>query len=272
MRRLLAALLLLPAAPRALPAQRAADAPVAILGAMAIEIEMLRPRMEQVAVRRVEGIEFLEGTLGGRRVVVAQVGVGKVNAALTTTLLLEHFRPRRVVFTGVAGALDSTLAVGDIVLARHAAQHDLGTLDDGGMTNWGVVPAGVDTTRNPIAFPGDTLLLRLAREAAAGAPPAGVRWRVREGTVLTGDVFLANDSVKRDLRRRFPDALAVEMEGAAVAQVCWQLGRVPLLVVRSISDGAGAGAAESFEQFVRRAARNSSELVARLVAALPAAR
>ena len=261
----LAALLLL--LPLPLRAQRPVAA--ALLGAMQIEVDLLRARLAGTTVRRIEGVEFLEGTLAGRRVVVAHVGVGKVNAALTTTLLLEHYRPPRVVFTGVAGALDSTLAVGDIVLARDAAHHDLGEWTAAGMSNWGAMPVN-GTTRNPVAFPGDTTLLRLARAAATGTPPEGVTWRVREGTVLTGDVFLANDSVRRDLRRRFPDALAVEMEGAAVAQVCWQLGRVPLLVVRSISDGAGADARETFEEFARRAARNSGALVARLVAALPA--
>jgi adenosylhomocysteine nucleosidase len=266
MRRPLLVVLLVVAA--LLPGAARAQRPVAIalLGAMPEEIALLRGRLRGATTRRFGGVEFHEGTLAGRAVVVARVGVGKVNAALTTTLLLEHYRPRRVVFTGVAGGLDSTLAPGDIVLARHTAQHDLGTWDSAGMTNWGPRPAG-DTTPNPVRFPGDTTLLRLALAAAAG-PPAP-RWRVREGTVLTGDVFVANDSVRRGLRRRFADALAVEMEGGAVAQVCWQLGRVPLLVVRSISDGAGSGAAESFEQFVQRAARNSSELVARLVAALP---
>jgi adenosylhomocysteine nucleosidase len=272
MLRALAALTLLAlAAPASAPrAQRPVS--VAVLGAMPEEIASFRERLRDVAARRIGGVEFLEGTLAGRAVVVARVGVGKVNAALTTTLLLEHYRPRRVVFTGVAGGLDSTLGPGDIVLARYAAQHDLGTWNAAGVTNWGASPAG-DTTHNPVRFPGDTLLHRLARGAAAeggGAPAGAARWTVREGTVLTGDVFLANDSVRRDLRRRFPDALAVEMEGAAVAQVCWQMGRVPLLVVRSISDGAGAGASEDFATFARRAARNSSELVARVVAALPA--
>lgn len=266
--RVLPALLPLAALPAALHAQRPVD--VALLGAMPVEIEMLRARLADATTRRIQGVEFVEGTLAGRAVVVARVGVGKVNAAVTTTLLLEHYRPRGVVFTGVAGALDSTLAVGDVVLARGTAQHDLGTLGPAGMASWGAMPAS-DTTRNPVEFPGDTLLLRLAR-AAAGTPPPDAGWRVREGLVLTGDVFLANDSVRRDLRHRFPGALAVEMEGAAVAQVCWQLGRVPLLVVRSISDGAGADARESFDQFARRAATRSSALVARLVAALPAAR
>ena len=111
--RLLAALLLLP-----LPLRAQRPVSVAVLGAMPEEIVLLRQRLQGLAVRRVGGVEFLEGTLAGRPVVVARVGVGKVNAALTTTLLLEHYRPRRVVFTGVAGGLDSSLAAGDIVLAR----------------------------------------------------------------------------------------------------------------------------------------------------------
>ena len=240
---------------------------VAVLGAIPVEVELLRARLEHPVVRTIGGIEFAEGMLAGRRVVVARVGVGKVNAAITTTLLLEHYRPRRVIFTGVAGALDTALAPGDLVLGSYAAQHDLGAWDARGVTN-ATNDSATAITSNPVRFPGDTLLLRVARTVAGGR----VGWHVREGGVLTGDVFLANDSVRRDLRRRFPDALAVEMEGAAVAQVCWQQGRVPLLVVRSISDGAGATARETFAQFVRRAAERSSDLVTRIVAEVPTSR
>jgi adenosylhomocysteine nucleosidase len=253
-----------------------ADRPVAILGAMPAEIELLRAQLQHQVPRTIAGIEFIEGTLSGRSVVITRVGVGKVNAAITTTLLLEHYQPQRVIFTGVAGALDSTLSPGDIVIATYSAQHDLGALLANGMTNFGVQPAN-DSTPNPIRFLADTLLLRVARmvspdpESRASRSGAHLAWRIREGAVLTGDVFLANDSLRRDLRRRFPEALAVEMEGAAVAQVCWQFGRVPLLVVRSISDAAGASAPETYREFLQRAAANSSEFVARIVAALPAA-
>jgi len=249
-----------------LPALAAAQQPVAlaVLGAMPVEVETLRARLAHPVVRTIQGIPFVVGTLGGRPVVVVRAGVGKVSASVTTTLLLEHFRPRRVVFTGVAGALDSTLALGDLVLASATAEHDLGMYGPNGMSSFGATPAS-DTVENPVRFPADTALLRLARSVAQREA-----WPVREGVVVTGDVFVANDTVRRTLRRRFPDALAVEMEGAAVAQVCWQTGRVPLLVVRSISDGAGAGAAETFDQFARRAAARSSELVARIVAELPA--
>lgn len=265
-------LLLLTLGPANLAGQAATHADLAILGAMPIEVQLLRTRLEGGVVRTIAGIEFAHGTLAGHPVVIPVVGVGKVNAAVTTTLLLHHFRPRRVVFTGVAGALDSTLRPGDIVLATYTAQHDLGVWRADGLANFGVRSTS-DTTPNPVRFPGDTLLLRVAREVAGGARSAQSVTRtpqVREGAVLTGDVFLANDSVRRDLRRRFPEALAVEMEGAAVAQVCWQFGRVPLLVIRSISDDASAGAPAKYTEFLHHAAAMSSELLARLVAALPA--
>jgi adenosylhomocysteine nucleosidase len=261
MRRLVALLALLALRPAAALAQPRVS--LAVLGAMPVEVELLRARLQHPVVRTIEGIPFVEGTLGGKRVVVVRAGVGKVNAGVTTALLLEHFRPPRVLFTGVAGALDTTLALGDLVLASATAEHDLGMFGADGMSSFGATPAS-DTVPNPIRFPGDTLLLRVARDVARREG-----WHAREGAVVTGDVFVANDSLRRVLRRRFPDAVAVEMEGAAVAQVCWQTGRVPLLVVRSISDGAGTGAHESFEQFARRAAERSSELVTRLVEAIP---
>lgn len=264
--------LLLTLAPANLAGQATTYVDLAILGAMPVEVQLLRTRLEGAVVRTIAGIEFAHGTLARHSVVIARVGVGKVNAAITTTLLLDHYRPQRVVFTGVAGALDSTLGPGDIVLATYTAQHDLGVWRAEGLANFGVRSPS-DTTPNPVRFHGDTLLLRVAREVAgatASAQSATGALRVREGAVLTGDVFLANDSVRRDLRRRFPEALAVEMEGAAVAQVCWQFGRVPLLVIRSISDDASAGAPAKYTEFLRHAATMSSELLARLVAALPA--
>lgn len=266
--RFLLYVVLLAIAPVSLAGQ-APRATIAVLGAMPEEVDLWLARLQSKVTRQIEGLVFVQGTFSGRSVVVARVGVGKVNAATTVTLLLEHYRPDQVIFTGVAGALDSTLVPGDIVLASYTAQHDLGAVTADGMTNFGVLPAG-DTIRNPVRFPGDTLLLRLARAAAAQDTPGGAPGQIREGAVLTGDVFVANDSVRRDLLLRFPDALAVEMEGGAVAQVCWQMGRVPLLVVRSISDGAGTIAAETYAEFLRRAANRSSDFVARIVSALPA--
>lgn len=257
-----------------LAAQTGPERPIAVLGAMEIEIETLRGLMHEPVTTEVAGIPFLSGKLDGRMVVLGRVGIGKVNAAMVTTLLIDRFSPRGILFTGVAGALSPELRVGDLVLASRTAQHDLGSFTPQGMQRWGARPAS-DTAANPVYFPADTLLLRIATEVAGrltftsfqGERGARVP-RVVSGTVLTGDVFLQSTEHARALRREM-EGDAVEMEGAAVAQVAWQWNRTPVLVIRSISDAADDSARETYTSFRDVAAANSAALVRAIVAALP---
>lgn len=237
--------------------------PTAILGAFDDEVAALAKEIEDARVERVRGIPFRVGTLAGRRVVVANTGIGKVNAAMTTTLLVERFAPRRVIFTGVAGSLSPELGPGDLLLATHTVQHDAGIVEPGRMRLRGLHDP-VNDERHPVRLPADPDLLEAATEAAKSLDLERVEGSdrtpsVRRGIVATGDVFVASVEGKKDIRGR-TEADAVEMEGAAVAQVCRQLG-VPLLVVRSISDNADANAARDFEKFAPVAIRNSIRLV-----------
>jgi adenosylhomocysteine nucleosidase len=207
-------------------------------------------------------------------VVVAQTGIGKVNAAMTTALLLDHFHPAQVVFTGIAGALNPDLHPGDVVIGERLAQHDLGLLTAAGMTRQGVRNP-VDGTENPVFFAADSALVQLAVSAgqqAASLPiPTGQGERlpaIRPGTIATGDVFVASSAGKQSLRDGL-QADAVEMEGAAVAQICYQQ-RVPFVVVRSISDSADETAETDLQRFYRSAAANSARLVIDLVTRLAA--
>ena len=258
-----------------LAAQAGPERPIAILGAMEVEIETLRRLLHEPETTEVAGIPFFSGKLDGRMVVVGRVGIGKVNAAMVTTLLLDRFSPRGVLFTGVAGALSPELRVGDLVLATRTAQHDLGSFTAEGMQRWGARPAS-DTVANPVYFPADTLLLRVATEVAerldftALQVERGSRVpRVVPGTVLTGDVFLQSTEHARALRREMQGD-AVEMEGAAVAQVAWQWNHTPVLVIRSISDAADDAAGETYASFRDVAAANSAAFVRAIVSALPA--
>lgn len=255
-------------------AQAPAGGPTAVLGAMEVEVESLGRLLEDPETTVVAGIPFVAGRLDGRPVVLARVGIGKVNAAMVTTLLLDRFQPQEILFTGIAGALSPELRTGDIVIATRTAQHDLGSLTAAGMERWGARPAS-DTTANPVFFPADSLLLRVATAAGQGLALApledrrgGPKPRVTTGTVLTGDVFLQSSGHAKALREDLGGD-AVEMEGAAVAQVAWQWGRVPVLVIRSISDGADEAAPESYAAFREVAAANSAALVRAILAALP---
>lgn len=241
----------------------------AILGAFTREVTMFEDQVIGAKEHRIEGLRFVTGTLSGRDVVVAFTGVGKVNAAMTTTLLLEHYDPCEVIFTGIAGGLDPNLSPGDIIIAARTAQHDMGTV-------WpeGFFPKGVknplDGWENPVFFEADKRLFDLATKAAKTVELAPLQTEkgprkpdILPGTIVTGDVFVASETRCAELRKMF-HAQAVEMEGAAVAQICYQRD-VPCLVIRSISDNADSGARADSMMFHMIAAKNSAALVSEMV-------
>ena len=246
----------------------------AVLGAMPDEVHLLESRLQGKQVAEHLGLKFFSGKLAGRPVVVAYTGIGKVNAAMTTTLVLDHYHPTEVLFTGVAGGINTNLGPGDIVLGARVAQHDFGEVSD---QTFQTNPTANPVTRqpNPLFFAGADRLLAAA-ETAAG----GVQWeslttsqgrrtpRVQRGVIVTGDVFVASPTKCAELRKKF-QADAVEMEGGAVAQVCAQQG-VPYLVIRSLSDRADTMANLDFKKFFHTAAANSAHLTEAILRQLAA--
>jgi len=245
----------------AVPGLARADgpAPIAILGAMDTETAPVLAVLDEPSPTSVRGIPCVSASLAGRRVVVAATGVGKVNAALTTTLVVERFAPSAVVFTGVAGALDPDLQPGDVVVAQVLVHHDLLRYTEAG-TLPRVVKSPLTGVPNPIEYPASPELLALALDAAPGLVLEGIAGarppRVRFGTVATGDSFVGARAKREQLRADF-HAHACEMEGAAVAQVCRELG-VPFLVVRGLSDRASGDAPEEARRNLAVAARNAA--------------
>ncbi|MBN2271546.1 MAG: 5'-methylthioadenosine/adenosylhomocysteine nucleosidase [Sedimentisphaerales bacterium] len=241
----------------------------AILGAFHAEITLLQDKLTDRKECEIEGIKFAAGRMNGRDVVTVWTGVGKVNAAMTTTLLIEHFKPKEVIFTGIAGGVDPNLQPGDIVIAHKTAHHDMGTIWPEGLFFRGVKNplTGIE---NPVFFHADEELVKLAERAGE---KVGLRKidtvhgprepRVLTGVVVTGDTFVASEEKCLDLRKRL-DADAVEMEGAAVAQICRQRN-IPHVVIRSISDNADAGAVVDKQMFYILAAQNSSSLVSEMM-------
>jgi adenosylhomocysteine nucleosidase len=242
---------------------------LAVLGAFDQEVGLLEKMVSGARSSEIEGITFVSGRLGGRPVVIAWTGVGKVNAAMTATLLIEHFKPARVIVTGIAGAVDANLEPGDIVIAERTAHHDMGIL-------WreGVEPGGVKNRLtgddNPVFFPADPTLLAAARRAAGQTAfdPVTLKTGKRSahilfGTIVTGDTFVASRERCEELSEKL-GADAVEMEGAAVAQLCYQRG-IGCLVIRSVSDKADEEAIVDKETFYKLAARNSASLVLAII-------
>jgi adenosylhomocysteine nucleosidase len=241
----------------------------AILGAYGDEITLLLEKVEHKTEYDLGGLIFTKGILNGRQVVVALTGIGKVNAAITTTLAIEHFHPSRVLFSGIAGGIDPALSPGDLVIATSLAYHDYGRLADS------LIP---DSTRNPathennpLFFPCNDTLVNLAERASRsltlerpieGRPAP----RVVSGRIVTGDVFVTSPAISARLWRQW-HAEATDMESAAVAQTCWQRG-IPFIIVRSLSDAADSEAEKDIHRFYRVAAHNAALVVIALTGEL----
>lgn len=237
----------------------------AILGAFRAEVTLLQDALADREEHKIEGIKFAAGKLNDREVVIVWTGVGKVNAAMTTTLMIEHFKPREIIFTGIAGGVDPNLEPGDIVIAYKTAHHDMGTIWPEGLFYRGVRNP-LTNMRNPVFFHADEKLVKLAERAGEKVGFRKIETvdgprepRVLKGVVVTGDAFVASEEKCKELRKRL-DADAVEMEGAAVAQICHQR-EIPHVVIRSISDNADSGAIVDSQTFYILAAENSSRLV-----------
>lgn len=238
------------------------DRPVLIISALPSELTVLREAMVGSEEIDVSGHEFRRGQIGAHEVVATVAGIGKVNAAMIATLAIDHFHPSVIVVTGVAGAIDETLRIGDVVVAEHVLHHDTGVLESDGFRLYqsGHVPF-FNPTEQLGYRPSDELLGRV-RQRLAGfelSPVLGSQPSVVFGTVATGDQFLESDNERRRLHANL-GAHAAEMESAAVAQVAGHFG-VDHLVIRAVSDLAGSDAAFDFERFLDDVSANSASVV-----------
>lgn len=250
------------------------QATIGVLGALEAEIAPIAKRLQNSSETVVRGHVFRVGELGGHRVVLGRSGAGKVNAAIVTTLLIDHLNPSAIFFSGTAGAVDPTLQPGDVVIGATVAQHDVGTRAPDGLKRIGL--------RNPVTREPHPLLVAAPEALLAAArrglptitlPPVkaeqGLRPpRIVEGVIVTGDTFVTDAPVRDELRRSL-GATAVEMEGGSVVQTCRQFG-VSCLVIRSITDAADGSAPTSFQEFVAIASENAASVVTAIIGQLGA--
>lgn len=220
---------------------------IGIIGAMAQEIEILRNLMVEPKVTEIAGCKIFEGKINHTRVALLQSGIGKVAAAIGTTLLLQLTKPDLVINTGSAGGLDPSLNVGDILISTEVRHHDVDVTAFG--YERGQLPA------NPAAFLPNTELVEFAKKEAQRAG-----FNVVSGLICSGDAFINGAEKVEEIRQHFPNVVAVEMEAAAIAQVCHGFN-VPFVVVRAVSDVADKESHLSFEEFLPLAAEKSSAIV-----------
>ena len=247
---------------------------IALVSAMHEELAAVLARMPDEQKSVVAGREFWVGHWHGHEVVAVLSRIGKVAAATTASTLIERFGVTRMVFTGVAGGLASHVHVGDVVVAREFIQHDMDASP--------LFPRHEIPLTGMTRFPADTALsnaLAIAAPLALQDMVASLprsEWlnldldvaRVHQGLIASGDRFVSQTTESQTLQADLPDALAVEMECAAIAQVCHDYG-VPLAAVRTISDRADDAAHVDFPRFIQTiASRYSVAVLDRLLLAL----
>lgn len=220
---------------------------IGIICAMEEEIKVLRQAIEQPVSWERGGALFVSGSIGRHEVIVVRCGIGKVLAAVTTVLLIHQYGVNMVINSGSAGGIGKGLAVGDIVISDKVAYYDVDVTGFGYQK--GQLPG------MPLYYEASSYLISEMTKAAEVT-----KLNVKKGLIVTGDSFIDDSQKIQQILADFPEALACEMEGAAIAQAAAQFN-IPFLVLRAISDTADQQATQSFDEFILEAGKRSAEMV-----------
>ena len=220
---------------------------IGIIAAMPEELVHLTQNLDRAQEVQVLGNTYYTGTVGKTEVVLVQSGIGKVMSAISVAVLADHFQVDAVINTGSAGAVAEGIAVGDVVIADKLAYHDVD------VTAFGY--AYGQMAQQPLYFESDKNFVAKIQESLC---QLNQKWHL--GLIATGDSFVAGNDKIEAIKSHFPEVLAVEMEGAAIAQVAQALG-LPFLVIRAMSDNANHEASISFDEFIIEAGRRSAQVL-----------
>lgn len=220
---------------------------IGIIGAMEEEVEILKSSIENRETIQIAHVIFYKGNIEDKQVVLAQSGIGKVNASITATLLINEFKPDLIINTGSAGSVDSELNIGDIIISNKVYYHDVNATAFA--YKLGQVPS------MPEFYETDNELIDLAKSSIEQLDLNGI-----VGEVATGDSFIGSIDQRKVIKSNFPTASVVEMEAGAIAQTCYQYN-VPIIVTRAVSDLADKESDVTFEEFLKVACVNSSKIV-----------
>lgn len=226
---------------------------IGVITAVSPERDAVLAKLKDVHPNTIYGVEFYDGMLQDTRCVVAMSGVGKVNAARSTQLLIDKFGPERIVNLGSAGAIHPQLQIGDVVISTSCIQHDVD------LTMFGENKGFFSKTEGFI--PVDQEFVQLCQQAMELS--VDNQFRVLAGPIATGDQFNDSRQHKEELYKEF-GAYCIEMEGAAVAQVC-AMCRIPFAIIRSISDTPNEDAVQLYEKFKESASRRCADFLVNLV-------
>lgn len=222
---------------------------IGIIGAMDEEVAELKRDMEVKSTTTMASMEFLEGTLLGKDVVIVRSGIGKVNAAVCAEILAGIFHVDALINTGIAGSLNAKIDIGDIVISSDVLHHDMDA------TGFGY-PVGQIPRMDVLSFTADDTLIQLAKEVCEQVNP---EIHTHTGRIVSGDQFISDKAVKEKIISNF-EGYCTEMEGAAIAQTAY-LNQIPFVILRAISDKADDSATVDYPAFEKKAIEHSVNLV-----------
>ncbi len=222
---------------------------IGIIAAMQEEMNEIKKIMNNVQEKNIYELKFYEGTINNKNIVLVESGVGKVNAARTTQVLIDNYEIDAVINVGSAGSANQELQIGDIVIGKTLVQHDFD------ITAFGHPKGYISNVGEKIKS--DENLIKSMEQTIENLQ--NKEFKIKIGTIASGDIFCTEPKMKEKIRDKF-NADAIEMEGAAIAQVC-KLDNVPVLVIRSISDSPNGNNNITFEQYLETASKRCAEIL-----------
>lgn len=231
---------------------------IGIIGALEVEVEALLNLAEDKEEEIISGTSYITGKLNGKECVIAQCGIGKVNAAVCAQTMILHYQPDAIINCGIAGALRRGLQIEDVVIANDVVQHDMDTTEFGDEP--GLLNIGKETM---VEIPCDKELSQLLLQVCESL---GIK-KALMGKIATGDRFISKLEDRTRIHNMF-QADACEMEGGAIAQVC-RLNGTPFTVLRSISDSMDKNGAEDYFTFQMHAAQTAAKIINAFFEMLP---
>ena len=220
-----------------------------IIAAMQEEMQEIKKIMTEIEEKKVSELTFFEGKINGKNVVLVESGVGKVNAARTTQILIDNFKVEAIINVGSAGCANNELEIGDIVIGKKLVQHDFD------ITAFGHPKGFISNVGENIES--DSELIRKMEQTISKLQDK--EFKIKVGTIASGDIFCTEKTMKDKIRTKF-NADAIEMEGSAIAQVC-KLDNIPFIVIRSISDNPNGNNNITFEQFLEKASKRCAQII-----------
>lgn len=220
-----------------------------IIAAMKEEMQEIKKIMQEIEEIKIKELIFFRGKINNNNVILVEAGIGKVNAARVTQLMIDKFEIEKIINVGSAGSANNELKIGDIVIGKRLVQHDFDITafghPKGFITNIGQY---VESDSELISKMEQTILKLSQNE-----------FKIKIGTIASGDIFCTEPKMKEKIRTKF-NADAIEMEGAAIAQVC-KLNEIPFIVIRSISDNPDRKNEITFDQFLEKASKRCAEII-----------